>query len=113
MIIKIACDALVNSFRDEQIKKLLTDTSIVRIVKLIDRASLSLLELLEYGITRKDINHALGAGVIVFDKARVRSAEDAGHIAAGDYYFDYLNSKVKLSELGIQVLEYSKTTESV
>jgi len=61
-------------------------------------------------IYTEDINYTLGAGVIVFDKARGKLAEDTSYIAAGDYYFDYLNSKVKLSELGIQVLEYLSKT---
>lgn len=49
----------------DQLTKLLRDPIIVRIVSVLDIASLSILELLEYNLTRKDINYALSNGVIV------------------------------------------------
>jgi hypothetical protein len=48
----------------EQLTKLLRDPIIVRIVSIIDIASLSILELLEYDLTRRDINYALSSGVL-------------------------------------------------
>ena len=41
----------------------------MRIVGILDITSLSILELLEYDLTRKDINHALSNGVIKIDKS--------------------------------------------
>ena len=52
----------------DQLTRLLRDPLIVRIVSIIDIASLSILELLEYNLTRKDINYALLNGVIDVDK---------------------------------------------
>lgn len=87
-----------------QIKELVEDPAIVRIVKVIDRASLSILELLEYGVTQKEINHALNTGVIVFDKTTRKYGA-----AESDYYYEFLNSKVKLSELGLLLLQCVKS----
>jgi hypothetical protein len=53
----------------DQLTKLLRDPIIVRIVSVLDIASLSILELLEYNLTRKDINYALLNGVIIVDKS--------------------------------------------
>ena len=53
----------------EQITEFLKDPIIVRIVRILDITSLSILELLEYDLTRKDINHALSNGVIKIDKS--------------------------------------------
>jgi hypothetical protein len=81
----------------ETMTKLLKDQIIVRIVTVLDIASLSILELLEYGFTRKDINHALASDVMEIDKAtlpqvQITSAE--GLFVAGDiYYQQFLNSK--------------------
>ena len=97
---------MINKYADEQIKELLTDSSLTRIVKIIDNASLSILELLEYGITRKEVNHALANGIIRFDKSPEKPRTDEhGSFAGGDYYFSFLNSKVKLTELGLLILQ--------
>ena len=52
----------------EALTKLLRDPIIVRIVSIIDIASLSILELLEYDLTHRDINYALSSipGTIIF-----------------------------------------------
>ena len=49
----------------DQLTKLIRDPIIVRIVSVLDIASLSILELLEYNLTRKDINYALSSGVML------------------------------------------------
>jgi hypothetical protein len=51
----------------EQLTRLLRDPLVVRIVSIIDVASLSILELLEYNLTRNDINYALSNGIIAVD----------------------------------------------
>jgi hypothetical protein len=101
----------------EQITKYRKDPIIVRIVRILDITSLSILELLEYDLTRKDINHALSNGVIKIDKSAsssdVSAYEDDYNkrniLVSGDYYFyNFLNSKVKLTEVGLQILESIK-----
>jgi hypothetical protein len=102
----------------EQITKCLKDPIIVRIVRILDITSLSILELLEYDLTRKDINHALSNGVIKIDKSPSSSSaaspyEDNNNksniLVSGDYYFyNFLNGKVKLTEMGLQILESIK-----
>jgi hypothetical protein len=100
----------------EQITTFLKDHIIVRIVSILDITSLSILELLEYDLTRKDINHALSNGVIKIDKSASSSAALAYEndnqrniLVSGDYYFyNFLNSKVKLTEVGLQILESIK-----
>jgi hypothetical protein len=98
----------------EQITEFLKDPIIVRIVRILDITSLSILELLEYDLTRKDINHALSNGVIKIDKSvssAVSAYEDNNRnvLVSGDYYFyNFLNSKMKLTEVGLQILESIK-----
>ena len=53
----------------KELTKLLQDSTIVRIVSIIGNASLSILELLEYNLTRRDINYAFASGVIGIDKS--------------------------------------------
>ena len=102
----------------EQITKFLKDPIIVRIVRILDITSLSILELLEYDLTRKDINHALSNGIIKIDKSTSPSYPASAYeddndkrnmLVSGDYYFyNFLNSKVKLTEMGLQILESIK-----
>jgi hypothetical protein len=97
---------LKNQSLDEQTKQLLNDKVIVRLVKVVDRAKLSILELLEYGIALKEINHALANGIIMFDKTIDKQPTgEYGPSASGDYYFSFLNSKVKLTDLGLFMLQ--------
>jgi hypothetical protein len=88
---------------------------IVRIVTILDITSLSILELLEYGLTLKDISFSMANGVIAYDKAakRISTEETAlGIPLSGDYYYDFLNSKVKLTELGLYILDSIKNNQS-
>lgn len=90
---------------------LLNDPVMIRIVTVVNLASLSILELLEYGFTRKDVNRAMGKGIIEFDKPHMPPApetmnKDVHHVLeTGDFYFGVLSSKVKLTSLGLYVLE--------
>jgi hypothetical protein len=101
-----------------ELTKLLQDPVLVRIVSIIGNTSLSILELLEYN-TRKDVNYALSSGVIVIDKSSSSSQshldypdvslDDNNILVSGDYYFyNFLSSKVKLTDLGIYILETIK-----
>ena len=105
-----------------KLTKLLRDPVIVRIVSVLDIASLSILELLEYNLTRKDINYALSSGVIAVDKSTSSSSstahedtqyiQDLNILVSGDFYFhNFLSSIVKLTDLGLYILESVKGTE--
>ncbi|HEY6950077.1 MAG TPA: hypothetical protein VI146_05655 [Nitrososphaeraceae archaeon] len=88
---------------------------IVRIVTILDITSLSILELFEYGLTINDINFSMANGVIAYDKAakRVINEETAlGIPLNGDYYYNFLSSKVKLTELGLYILDTIKSNQT-
>lgn len=89
-----------------EITRLVRDPVIVRVVTVLDIASLSVLELFEYGLTKNDINHALTKGVI---KIVDDQLPQEGLLVAGDtYYQQFLNSKVVLTELGKYILDCIK-----
>ena len=104
-----------------ELTRLLRDSIIVRIVSIISNTSLSILELLEYNLTRKDVTYALSSGVIFIDKSSLSSSQSSlsypnvsldenNILISGDYYFyNFLNSKVKLTDLGMYILETIKT----
>jgi hypothetical protein len=99
--------------------ELIRNPVIVRIVSIIDLASLSILELLEYNLERREINYALSEGVIAIDKTSSPSLssqlhptetmrEDSILLRGDSYFYDFLNSKVKLTELGLYILDSIK-----
>jgi hypothetical protein len=90
------------------VEELLRDLTIIRIVTVVNLSSLSILELLEYDLSREDINRAMAKGVIAFDKSTL--PEDVASVqkkflGSGDYYFKFLGNKVRLTELGLYILE--------
>jgi hypothetical protein len=95
-----------------ELTKLLRDSTIVRIVSIIGNASLSVLELLEYNLTRGEVNYALANGVIDIDESSSSSInspdlnfDENKILVSEDYYFyNFLNSKVKLTDLGKYIL---------
>jgi hypothetical protein len=98
----------------DRLTRLLRDPIVIKIVTVLDVVSLSILELLEYGIARKDISQSLAEEIIKFDKSTIIHNDVSGNfpltekdiIASGDYYFyNFLNSKVKLTELGLFILD--------
>jgi hypothetical protein len=73
---------------------------IVRTVGILDLVSLSILELLEYNLERREINFALSEGVITIDKTTSQShsieSMNQDNILLRQYYFyNFLNSKVR------------------
>jgi hypothetical protein len=74
------------------ITKLITMPVIIRIVTVLDVTSLSILELLEYGLSLKDINYSIENRVISFDKPikQLNSEKFSalGIPIMGDYYYD-------------------------
>jgi hypothetical protein len=92
----------------DAIGELLRDPIIIRIVSVVNLASLSILELLEYDLSREDINRAMAKGVIAFDKSTLpegTASVEKKSLGSGDYYFKFLSSKVRLTELGLYILE--------
>ena len=88
---------------------------VVRIVTILDITSLSILELFEYGLTLKDINFSMANGIIAYDKEtkRISNEETAlGIPLTGDYYYNFLNSKVKLTEIGLYILDTIKSNQT-
>jgi hypothetical protein len=76
----------------DAISNLLLDPMITRMVTIVNLANLSILELLEYNITRHDINRALVKGIIEFDKSTLPTTDETveKNILASDEG-DYLN----------------------
>ena len=93
----------------DDISCLLQDPVMIRIVIVVNLANLSILELLEYDFSRHDINRALTKGVIEFDKFTLPTIDETSRkdilSSSGDYYFKFLNSKVRLTALGLYLLE--------
>lgn len=100
----------------ETLTKLLRDPIIVKVVTVLDISHLSILELLEYGLTRQDINHALASGTIeivkeTMPKVEITSAESL--LIARDIYFQqYLSGKVRLTRLGLYLLDCIKDCQT-
>lgn len=98
-----------------ELSNLLKDPVIIRVVMVIDIAHLSILELLEYDLRRQDVSHALSTGVIEIEKmpstAEMMSAESI--LLAGDTYFQqFLSSRVKLTVLGLYLLDCIKSCQT-
>ena len=89
---------------------------IIRIVSILDVTSLSILELLEYGLTLNDVNYSMTNRVISYEEPRIiLVAEDYSGLGIGqtpDYYYNSLRNKVKLTEIGLYILESIKGEQS-
>jgi hypothetical protein len=96
----------------------LKDPVIIRMVTVVNLVSLSILELLEYGFTRRDVSRAMAKGIIEFDKTPAlpeptSKGDVVQHVLeTGDYYFGFLSSKVRLSKLGLYMLEIIQADET-
>lgn len=97
------------------LSNLMSKPTVVRIVTILDITSLSILELFEYGLTLNDINFSMANGIIAYDKEtkRISNEETAlGIPLTGDYYYNFLNSKVKLTEIGLYILDTIKSNQA-
>lgn len=93
------------------LSRLMNTPTIVRIVSVLDITSLSVLELFEYNINLGDIIFALTNGVLAYDNpARIASSEhDILEIVPNaNLYFAFVRRKVKLTMLGLHILESIK-----
>ena len=97
--------------------ELMRNPTILRIVSILNITSLSILELFEYGLALKDVNYSMANGVIIYDKPKrtlgIEETSALGIPLTGDYYYSFLNSKVKLTELGLSILESVKSIQGV
>ena len=95
--------------------ELMQNPIIVRIITILDITNLSLLELLEYGLTLKDVNYAMANGIIQYQKMMnpkgTEETTSLGIPLTGDYYYSFLNSKVKLTDLGLYILDSLKASQ--
>ena len=94
------------------LSELMNTPIIIKIVTILDITNLSILELLEYDLTLKDINYSMANGVIAYDKRTKHLGSEEttalGIPLSGDYYYNFLNSKVKLTDLGLYILDSLK-----
>lgn len=107
-----------NPLNHNAISGLLNDPIMIRMVTVVNLTSLSILELLEYGFTRKDISRAMAKEVIEFDKPLASESPSRRDVASqiletGDYYFELLSRKVRLTKLGIFLLEITEVDEDL
>jgi hypothetical protein len=107
----VLCYGQKSSDRDDRETQLIKDPLIVRIVKILNITSLSILELLEYNLSLKDIDYSMANRVIQYDKPTTTREEMSalGIPLGGDYYYNLLKGKVKLTELGLHLLDSLKS----
>jgi hypothetical protein len=89
---------------------------IIKIVHILDITSLSILELLEYGLTLEDINYSMTNRIISYEEPKlVLVSQDYSVLGVGqtpDYYYNSLRNKVKLTEIGLYILETINAEQS-
>jgi hypothetical protein len=94
--------------------ELIRNPIIIRIVSILDLACLSILELLEYNLERRETNYALSEGIITIDKTGSHATgivkeQEVNILLNGDsYFYNFLSSKVRLTELGLYILDSIK-----
>jgi hypothetical protein len=88
--------------------ELLSDPVLVRLATVLGTTSQSILEILEYGFSSKDVSKALAKGVIEFSKPvgkdRPSNIIEYG-LEVGEYYHELVREKVRLARVGLLMLE--------
>lgn len=99
----------------EVIADLLNNPVIIKIVTILDIKSLSILDLLEYEVNIVDFNYALARRVIQLERPNTLPNKENDSIGipevGGDYYYEFLNSKVSLTEIGVYILDCLKSDQ--
>jgi hypothetical protein len=95
---------------NDALSELLNNPVTVRLVTVLNVTSQSILEVLEYGFAPSEISKAMAKGVIEFDKSVGQSTHEMvqvipPNLEMGDYYFELVRKKIRLSKLGVLVLE--------
>ena len=93
----------------ESLMEVMKDSALVRLVAIIDVSSMSVLEILESGFTRQEVSRALAKGVIAYETGTPHVKTVGEAFESGDYFFQMLNTKVRLTELGLYVLDCIKS----
>lgn len=100
----------------EVIAELLRNPVIIKIVTILDEESLSILDVLEYGVSTTDVNFALANQIIKIEKSNPSSNKESSPInmpeVGGDYYYEFLNRKVMLTEIGLYILDCLKCDQA-
>lgn len=92
------------------LSKLMNTPTIIRIVTILDITSLTILELLEYDLNMSDIIFAMANGVVTYDNTAIGSSEHniTEIVLNANLYFAFVRRKVRLTRLGLYVLESIK-----
>jgi hypothetical protein len=106
------------SMEPEVIANLLENPAIIKIVIVLDLRSLSILDLLEYGMTTTDVNYALANRIIQLEKAEHLPPNKENMSiripqVGGDYYYEFLNSRVMLTQIGLYFLDSLKCDQEM
>lgn len=104
------------TFFQAEISELLHDSAIIKFAKLLDVSDIpSLLDLLEYGLTRCEISRAIAKDLATVDidkevrnSLAIRDGEEANIIMDNVKYQKILGCKVRLTELGLYILDCIK-----
>jgi len=95
--------------------KLLNTPAVIRIVTILDITSLSILELFEYDISIGDIIYSMVNGVITYDNSALASTTEERLFSIPTnppHYYAFVRRTVKLTDLGIYILESLKGERS-
>lgn len=92
------------------LSNLMNTPIIIRIVTVLDITSLSILELFEYNMSIGDILYSMANGIITYDNLATIESEVilSGVPPNPNQYFAFLKRKVKLTQLGLYILESIK-----
>jgi hypothetical protein len=95
--------------------KLLNTPAVIRIVTILDITSLSILELFEYDISIGDIIYSMVNGAITYDNSAIVSTTEESLLSIPTnprHYYAFVRRKVKLTDLGLYILESLKGERS-
>lgn len=95
----------------EALTEIMKDTALVKLVTIVDVSSMSVLELLESGLTRQEVSRALSKRVIAYEKGGPHEERVGEVFESGDYFYRMLNTKVRLTELGLYILDCIKSCD--
>jgi hypothetical protein len=91
--------------------ELLSDPVLVRLVTVLGTTSQSILEVLEYGFSSKDVSRALAKGIVEFSRpvGKDRPSNIEYGLEVGEYYYELVREKIRLARLGLLMLEIMDT----
>lgn len=92
------------------LSNLINTPIIIRVVTVLDVTSLSILELFEYNMSIGDIIYSMANGIIVYDNlAMIENVESVSGVPPDpNQYLAFIRRKVKLTQLGLYILELLK-----